>query len=320
MQTSRLIKTEIAKNLKTIENEVIVPSASKQIRSKKFETNRWPYLIMLPLMWLLIIYVMIKKSIYKILRLSGPNINTFFFDGIGKSSRKVKEYAASWKALDIVYNHPFPHTKNIGNLVDEYYWNGLNCQALRNRRKLVKEELRNIILSIKEKEIKIVSLACGSAEVLIEIMAELKPKGIKIKALLVDIDEEALNRAKGLAKQYDLLENIETKKNSIYSIIEITDKFKPDIIEMIGFVDYLKQEDAIKLAEKIKKSLNPNGYFITCNINNNPEQYFLTWVINWPMVYRKPKDLIEISIKAGFANQRIIYEPLKIHGILIAKK
>ncbi|MDD5639344.1 MAG: class I SAM-dependent methyltransferase [Candidatus Pacebacteria bacterium] len=314
------IKIEIAKNLKTIENEVIVPSASKKIRLKKFENNKCPYLITLPLMWLLIIYVMIKKFIYKILGLSSPKINTFFFDGIGKSSRKVKEYAASWKALDIVYNHPFPYTKDIGNLVDEYYWNGLNCQALRNRRKLTKEELRNIILSIKKQEIKIISLACGSAEVLIEIMAELKHKGIKIKALLVDIDEDALKRAKELAKQYDLLENIETEKNSIYSIIEITNKFKPDIIEMIGFIDYLKQEDAIKLTEKIKKSLNPDGYFITCNINNNPEQYFLTWVINWPMIYRKPKDLMEIAIKAGFTSQRIIYEPLKIHGILIAKK
>ncbi|MCK9393679.1 MAG: class I SAM-dependent methyltransferase family protein [Candidatus Paceibacterota bacterium] len=313
-------KIEIAKKLQTIEGEIIVPLASKQIKSKKFETNRWPYFLALPFMWLLIIYVIIKKLIYGAFG-SKPKINSFFFDGIGKSSRKVKEYASSWRALDIVYNHPFSYSKTIGNLVDEYYWNGLNCQGLRNRRKLIKEELRNVILKINEKkEIKIISLACGSAEVLIEIMAELKTKGIKIKALLIDIDEDALERAKELAKQYNLLEDIKTEKNSTHSIIEIANKFKPDIIEMMGFIDYLKQEDAINLAKDIKESLNPNGYFVTCNINHNLEQYFLTWVINWPMIYRKPKELIEISTKAGFESQRIIYEPLKIHGILIAKK
>jgi len=317
-------KIEIDKCLQSIENETIVKSASEQIKQKKFENNKIPYLLVLPLMWLLIIYVRIKKSFYTFFGLGKPKINTFFFDGIGKSSRKVKEYAASWKALDIVYNHPFPYKKTIGNLVDEFYWNGLNCQGLRNRRKLIKDELRKAILDIYSKnqknEIHIISLACGSAEVLIEIMAELKIKRIQIRALLIDIDERALQKATTLAKEYGIDDKIKTEKNSVYEIANISKGFNPNIIEMMGFLDYLKQDKAIGLAKEINNSLKDNGYFITCNINSNPEKEFLTHIIDWPMIYRAPNELLEVGARSKFKENRVIYEPLKIHGILIAKK
>ncbi|MCK9578187.1 class I SAM-dependent methyltransferase family protein [bacterium] len=316
-------KIEIAKCLQLIENEKIVASASNQIRSKKFENNTLPYMITLPAMWLLIICVRIKKFIYKILGLGKPKINSIFFDGLGKSSRKVKEYASSWKALDIVYNHPFSYAKNLTNIIDEYYWNGLNCQGLRNRRKLIKEELRKAILKQaenKEGEVKIISLACGSAEVLIELIAELKEKNIKTKSLLIDIDEDALKRALIVAKEFGVEELIKTEKNTVYAIKDISKEFNPDIIEMMGFLDYLKDEEAIKVTKLIKESLNKDGYFISCNINNNPEKEFLTWVIDWPMVYRNPEDLLNLGIKAEFEDNKVIYEPLKIHGILISKK
>lgn len=321
MKTSS-VKIEIAERLQSIKNEKIVDSASKQIKSKQFEQNTFPYLITLPLMWIIILYVKVKKNIYKSLGLGKPKINTFFFDGVGKSSRKVKEYASSWKALDIVYNHPFPYEKTFTNIVDEFYWNGLNCQGLRNRRKLIKDELRNAILSKAKSnsKIKVISLACGSAEVLIELIAELKESKIKINALLVDIDEKALQRAISIAKEFDCLESIKTEKNSVYEIKNISKKFNPDIIEMMGFLDYLNQEKAIGVAKLINESLEKDDYFITCNICDNPEKDFLTHVIDWPMIYREPQKLLELGTKGGFKKNKVIYEPLKIHGILISKK
>jgi hypothetical protein len=145
-------------------------------------------------------------------------------------------------------------------------------------------------------------------------------KGIDIEALLVDIDEKAFIRAHELLKEYDLLNEIKTEKNDVNNVDKISERFNPDIIEMMGFLDYINQEKAIELAKKALSSLSNGGYMITCNIQSNLERYFLTWVIDWPMVYRTPEELGGIAKEAGFRDYRLVYEPLKIHGILIAKK
>jgi hypothetical protein len=92
------------------------------------------------------------------------------------------------------------------------------------------------------------------------------------------------------------------------------------VVEMMGFLDYIKEDDAVSLLSKIREALEPNGFLITCNISPNIEQYFLTCFINWPMVYRSPKEFSEIANKAGFKKYRLIYEPLKVHGLLVTQK
>ncbi len=286
-----------------------------------FEKRRWSYFLMLPMMWMLIGYVMIKKKIYKLLGKSGPKINTWLFDGLGLSCRQIKESAASWKALDIIYNHQFGKNRSIGNIIDDFWIGMMNAQSVRNRLKLVKQEIRRAILQFNgQEEIRLVSLACGSAQAIIEVMAELKEKGIKVRAILLDIDQTALDYALDLAERYQVASQIKTMKANVSQIAKVSRDFKPHIVEMLGFLDYFPQDSAIKLAIKVRESLDVKGVFLTCNICHNPEEEFLKWVINWPMIYRSPNELAEVAIKAGFDDYRLIYEPLKIHGIIIAQK
>ncbi|HNY35722.1 MAG TPA: class I SAM-dependent methyltransferase family protein [Candidatus Pacearchaeota archaeon] len=320
MHNKDSVKIEIATVPKVSEIE-IVKKPNLPVRCDRYENCSWPYVLSLPFMWLITIYVMIKKWVYKILGLGLPKTNSIFFDGLGKESRKVKDYATTWRAMDIVYNHPFTQKWTFRGAIDEFYWFGLNCQGLRNRLKLIKDELRKAILKVDDGgEIRLVSLACGSAESVIEIIAEAKAKNKIIKAKFVDIDGDALERAKNLAKHYGVENQIEMHKGSIYDVIESSREFKPQIVEMMGFLDYISQEEAISLLTKIRSILELNGYLITCNICPNIEQHFLKWVINWPMVYRNPKDLSDIAEKSGFKDYRLIYEPLKVHELLIAKK
>ena len=60
------------------------------IKSNVFEKRRFPYLHLLPAMWLLIGYVLAKKALWKLIFGSRPKINSIFFDGLGLYSRKVK--------------------------------------------------------------------------------------------------------------------------------------------------------------------------------------------------------------------------------------
>lgn len=319
-----MLNIVIAENPKDLTQEEVdvikTRNPSAMIKSRAYEKDAWFYYLSLPFMWLLIIYVMIKKSIYKTLNIPGPKTNTLFYDGLGRACQLVKENAATWKGMEHTYSYYLSDELTIQNIIDRIYLNCLNAQSLRNRLRLIKKELKEIILKQDKKEIRIISLACGKAEDLLENIVFFKKEGITVKAILVDLNQEALENARKIAIEKNIIDQIEFQNKDLSEINNIAKNFKPDIIEMMGFLEYIKTKEAIALIKKIRDSLEPNGIFITCNIAPNIEQHFLKWVINWTMIHRTPKELAGIAEKSGFNNIKIIYEPLKIHGILIAKK
>lgn len=319
---SASLKDQVSKDPKG--NEVNSANNENWIcdENSDYEQCRWPYILSLPFMHSLTFFVIIKKKIFKIFGLGDPKYNSLFFDGLGVECRNVKKFASTWKAMDIIYNHPFPKRHTFRGLIDEFYWHGMNCQALRNRRKLMKKELQHAILQIETNgsDIRLLSLACGSADTTIETVAEFKDKKTNISAVLIDIDAEALSKADMLARNYNVVDQVTMQNISAFCIDEICKNFKPHIVEMFGLFDYYEQNEVIALAEKIYKHLDQNGIFLTSNISPNLEQHFLKWVINWPMIYRDVSEISEIARIPGFQDYYIVYEPLKIHGILVAKK
>lgn len=264
---------------------------------------------------------MAEKKICRLLGKPDPYINTLWFDGLGLSCREIKEGAASWRSLDIIYNYRFDQKKGLRGFVDDFWIGMMNAQAVRNRLKLVKQEIRRAILRFSNhQEVRILSLAAGSAQGVIEVMAEMKTKGIRVRALLLDIDQTALDYAKQLARQRGVDDQIEMVKASVAQVVKVSRDFRPQIIEMLGLLDYIPQDKAVRLVRKIHESLETKGIFLTCNIRHNLERHFLKWVINWSMIYRTPVELAEIVNEAGFGDCRLVYEPLRIHGLVITQK
>jgi hypothetical protein len=91
---------------------------------------------------------------------------------------------------------------------------------------------------------------------------------------------------------------------------------------MVGVLDYLNREKAIEILREIHKNLSKNGFLITANIRKNREAIFVTKAVKWPMIYKEPKDLIDMLFNAGFKKDKtkIILEPLKTHMVAICQK
>lgn len=296
-------------------------AVAQPVQAVRFEKRRWPYIATMPISWILTLWTMAKKGFRRLRGKPDPDINTFWFDGLGLSCREIKDGSASWRALDIIYNHKFGQWNGSHGFVDDFWIGMMNAQAVRNRLKLVKQEIRRAILQFSNhKEVRILSLAAGSAQGVIEVMAELKTRGVCVRALLLDIDQTALDYAEKLACVHGVFDQIETVKTSVAQVARVSKDFKPQIIEMLGLLDYIPKDKAIRLVGKIRESLEEKGIFLTCNIRHNPERHFLKWVINWSMIYRTPAELAEIVSEAGFSDCRIVYEPLKIHGLVIVQK
>lgn len=290
-------------------------------REPSYEAVKWPYIVFAPLMWVLAMWVAVKKVTW---RLAGGTLttNTFWFDGLGESCRAIKENAMNWNALDIIYNHQFRYKHGIRGKVDDFWIGMLNAQAVRNRLKMLKHELSLAISSYEHKdtEIKVLSLGSGAAQGIIEVIASLKDRGIVLKALLLDMDQSALDYAKELAYRNGIEDQVSTVNARLSDTVAIAQQFKPDIIEMIGLLDYLPHKKAAGMLQRICDVLPSGGTFIVCNIRHNVEQWFLKWVINWGMIYRNPAALKAIVEDGGFKNYRLMYEPLRIHGMVVATK
>ncbi len=291
-------------------------------KTLNYENKKFVYYLALPIMDFLAIWVLIKKAIA---RKFGYRIrtNTFWFDGLCKESRMVKENAASFQALDFLYNYKFNVRFGIKGCFSDFWGAMINVQALRNRLKIVKRELMKTVKEFQAlDEIRIVSIAAGSAQAVLEVMEKAVQDGINIKGLVLDLDPRAIEYSRKLAEQKKLTDRIIFINKGANSIQNVCRDFSPHIIEMVGFMDYRPYKKAVRLTQRIHSLLEPNGVFITCNIRRNREAFFLKYVVDWVMIYRSPKMLADIISKGGFSPKltKIIYEPHKIHGVVVTRK
>ncbi|KKR55673.1 MAG: hypothetical protein UT92_C0001G0016 [Candidatus Curtissbacteria bacterium GW2011_GWA1_40_24] len=245
-----------------------------------------------------------------------------------KSSKKAEEvhkHATTHKALEVIYsfNHQIDFEKGILNGFFHYFWQKTNnAKALRNRLKLVKRELEKAIRSINKKEIRILNLAAGSNRGVVEVVGLHKNK-FDFEVFAVDKSEFAIEDAKKLASIFDVAHLFNFHKNTISKFLDENSDIKFDIIEMVGFLDYLKDEKAVRMFNQIYSALNNSGIFITGNIKDNPERKFVTEVVGWPnLIFRSESDLIKLIKNSEFRSSdiKIIYEPHNIHGVIICKK
>lgn len=288
--------------------------------SSGYEKRGWIYFLIVPVMMILAFWVALKKKVLD----PKLKINTLWFDGISPVCREIKENATGWRALDIIYNYISGKDKSFAGKITDF-WNQLkNAMAMRNRLKLVKRELKKVIenLLAEGSEIRLISIASGSAQGVIEIMKEFKERGVLIKAVLLDLNLTAIEYSRKLAEQAKITNQITFINKSARELVEIAKEFNPNIIEVVGFLEYRPKEKAIELIKRIHYSLTPKGTMLTSSISPNIEKLFLYYVINWPMFYRSLKQFTEIITEGGFKPKdiKIIYEPLKIQKIAVCQK
>jgi len=340
LMKDRVVVDEKDKTEIKIQNGIIVTKMSSREFGGEYKRNG---LLYMSVVWLATVWSLVRnlaeaivrkifsprKPLLKILWEMGRNpkhFSCFFGDRLSKYNHKAKTEAASWRALDLFYNY---QEKIEPNLEDDLsgratrFWIGRleNRQAVRNRLKIAINLLSDSFRKFaNEPEIRLLSVASGSAQAVIRAMQE--NPNLKIRVTLIDLDGDAIAEAKKEVEKAGLTSNFDFVVGSVKVIEDVCQNFKPHIVEMIGFLDYRTKKQAIRLIGRIRNVLPAGGIFLTCNIRNNREKFFLTWLLLWPMIYRSPQELGEVLTKGGFENKKVslVYEPFKIHGIAVAVK
>ena len=246
-----------------------------------------------------------------------PKYASIFFDRFSSPLKEIRRGSASWKALDIIYHWDFKPALSLEKILANFWIGMRNAQAVRNRVRLIKRDLLNEILSLKKEKVEMLSIACGSAEAVLEVVSAARVHGVEVHVTLVDLDSQALRYAEQLAEKYGVKDLQVTIRTSVRGLERKLSGAQFDIIEMLGFLDYLQYSKAVNYILRIRQMLKEGGTFFTCNIMPNFERPFLRWIIYWPMIYRTPHQVAQIMVAAGYDKEQVslVSEPQEIHVI-----
>lgn len=246
-----------------------------------------------------------------------------------KSARHVVENKTSHDALETLYHRgeDIPDKGLVQRVAKKVWFNLDNSRAVRNRLKIVRHEISQIVTSLDEESenINILSIASGSARSIVEAIRglDIPEHHGKINLFFLDKSPKALAYSKKLVS--DLLPKykaswIEDTASSFPK--HLSAETMPHIVEMVGLLDYFTPEKTGNLLKIIYDNMQDGGYLVTANIIDNHEREFLTKVIGWEMIYKNPEQLAKIATEAGFNmdKMRIVHEPLGIHFVLVAQK
>jgi len=245
-----------------------------------------------------------------------------------KAASEVIDNVTTHSALEVLYNKGKTFSKKtLLESIFRYVWFNLgNSKAVRNRLKLVKREIRDYLRSLvpHKKEVNIISIASGSSRAIIEaIHQDEYLKDVKISVTFLDKSAQAIEYSKKLSVNLTHPHiDLEWIQDTVGGFFKKQSVKKFDVVEIVGLLDYFDDAKVLDTFTNIHTILNDSGILITANISHNEEEPFLTRIIDWPMVYREPEELALLAQKAGFKynKMKVFYEPLKVHGLVVAQK
>jgi len=246
-----------------------------------------------------------------------------------KSAKGVVENKTTHKALEILYRKGASKGTNKTlkeKIFHKIWFNTNNSKGVRNRLRIVRNEIRKAAKALIEKgeAVNILSIASGSARAVLEAVKDLDVSNSqKISITFLDKSSEALEYSRELAEKLKLPKNFDINwvNDTASGFPKYFDEKKPNIVEMVGLLDYFKDEKVENIFKIIRENIASGGVFITANISYNSEMKFITNLIGWPMEYRTAEDMLDLALSAGFNKDKITayYEPLKVHSVIVIK-
>lgn len=184
--------------------------------------------------------------------------------------------------------------------------------GIRSRKEEVHKEINRHVDASGKDSFLMMSVGCGTALPMLEVMHDLKTKGKTAKMILVDQDPIALAAAAELARQLGLEDSIEIHCNQLFvreanktrmmDLQEVLQGRELDVCEDSGLREYFPDAMYEDLTRQAWNALADGGLMTTGNMNKNrPQAHFLHGLMGWPIKVRMRniRDVTRLHAKAG---------------------
>ena len=246
---------------------------------------------------------------------------------IDRSFSKPRGYAGDYYTIELIHLFEPRGDRKLGPLIDWEYLQSPPCQAVRNRRFLMVDLLKEVHRNREDtgEPFLLTSLAAGAGREALDFMGSL-PAPEKVFASLLDIDVEALTYSSHLAAEVGLQDRVLFAKENVLHLVLGRGRTRlppQDIIYSIGLADYLKDRVIVRLLNWIHSSLKPGGVAVVGNFGtSNPDRDFMDHVLDWRLYHRTPDDMRRLFAESSFGSApvEVRVEPAGINLMAMARR
>lgn len=231
---------------------------------------------------------------------------------------KPKGYAGDYQAIAWFYEDQARGIGDLGRALDRAFMDLPSSQAVRNRRKLMAGQIQDTLQEVAPRPAKVTSLACGPAQELLDVLADL-PDPDQLQGTLIDFDPDALAHVDerlaalghpgGARLLRENLIHLATGRSK-------TDLADQDLVYSIGLIDYFDDPLVISLINIAHRMLRPGGRLILGNFHpRSTTRALMDHVFDWHLIHRDEDDLNRLLRASAFATPatRILSEPLGVN-------
>lgn len=223
---------------------------------------------------------------------------------IDRSYTKPRGYAGDFLTLQMVYDDEPQGVRRLGPYIDRWFLGIPASCAVKNRRGLLRDMIVDAARARPGGPIAIASLACGPAREIFDVFAE--PDHPALTATCLDIDEQALSYARGLAESLEVTERMSFVQANVVKLALGRDRLAvadQDLVYSIGLIDYLVDGLVVRLLDWIHGVLRPGGTAVVGNFDvGNPDRAFMDHLLDWRLIHRSPDDLARLFAQSAFGD------------------
>jgi extracellular factor (EF) 3-hydroxypalmitic acid methyl ester biosynthesis protein len=250
---------------------------------------------------------------------------------MARTNLKPRGYAGDSEMMKMIYMNGYQGETTFCKLMQKYTVGVPASQSVRNRRKLIMEILtkfRESFQLVSEEKIRVLSVACGPAFELADILKSTSDFQ-KYNFTLLDQDSIALKEAGQFIS--DIEEKYGQKIQAEYANMSVRLMFSRKSIEQqlgkfhfiysMGLFDYLSTPVAKAVLEKLYQLLIPGGELVIGNFHvSNPSKYFMEYWGDWYLMHRTEEEFKDLLKDLNSAAVSIIFEDTRSQMFLHAKR
>ena len=228
--------------------------------------------------------------------------------------------------LEYVYANQPSGITPLGTLIDWFYLNSQGWRGIRQRSKLLKSTLREVLQSYQQQNIpcSLLDVACGGGRYDLEVLQEFQDK--KFAATLRDYKLENVTKACQLAMDLGVTAQIEQADAFNDESLERVQP-RPNVIVVSGLHEILPDDDLIEHHFKqLYQIMEAPGTLIFTIQPNHPQLELIARTLPthtgrlWVMRLRSWELTRKWAANAGFDNFQVHMEPNGIFGVVTAQK
>ena len=247
-----------------------------------------------------------------------------------RTNLKPRGYAGDYIMMKMLYLNRYEGDSTFSKLMHKHPVEHPAAQAVRNRRNLITQTFKKARgdCASKGKRVKILSVACGPAWELQDILSS--PEECERYCItLLDQDQSALDEAAGLVADLErelnakirvtyLNESVRTLLKSS-TLVEKWGRF--DFIYSMGLFDYLTPPVAMGILGKLFQLLEIGGDLLIGNFHDaNPSRCYMEYWLDWVLYYRNEEEFLGLMPDGTGGQATVLFEDTKSQMFLHAKK